>query len=146
MATKWCPKDIGGELLEWAKRDDSINLNQYCWEFNVPYSAIISLRNNYDSFKDLFSIVKSAIAVRRETMLTEENLHVKSYTLNAFVYDQFMREEHMDRKEHEMKLKALLDDAEMQRKLVEKDQLIIELKAKLQELEYSGTLQPQTAR
>lgn len=107
---------IGKALLEWAKKDDSLNLNGFCTTNDplIPPSYLSVWAKEDDEFSQAYEITKSFLAVRRELKLKDGELHVKAYDLNASVYDFFLKEERRKEKEHEaeVKAKATMKEAE----------------------------------
>ena len=99
---------LAQELIEWAKKDDSINLNAFCCSREPPIapSKIALFRNEHAKFRQAYEIAKTYLAARRETYLGMKLLHQKAYDLNASVYDVFIKEEKMEQLAYEAKLKA----------------------------------------
>ena len=83
------------ELIEWAKLDDSINLNGFCVTRVPPLAPqkVTLFAEENENFREAYNFAKSAIAERRELRLNTGTLHVKAYDLNASVYDHFIRGE-----------------------------------------------------
>ena len=99
--------DIAMQLIEWAQKDDSINLNAFCGQLLLDPSKISQWAREEESFRRAYKIAKSLIAARRECWLSNETLHSKAYDLNASVYDHFL---------HEAKREQAEFDAEMKKK------------------------------
>lgn len=101
------PLKLADELIEWAKQEDSINLNAFCCTRDplLPYSSYKSILEVSKEFSAAHEIAKQFIAYRRESWLNEERLHVKSYDLNALTYDQFLKEEKRQQCEFEANLR-----------------------------------------
>jgi hypothetical protein len=98
---------IANDLIEWAKRSDSINLNKFC-AYNDPIispHAMLRWCREDDKFRTAYEKAKTFLAFRREEQLSSGELHAKAYDLNATVYDQFHRAEKIE-----------LDDLESARK------------------------------
>lgn len=93
-------------LVEWAKKDNSINLNAFCCEQLINPSKITIFANECDNFRKAYELAKAFIGYRREQMLNNETLHVKAYDLNAAVYDYFLKAEKREQAEFDAKLKA----------------------------------------
>lgn len=101
---------VAEALIEWAKRDDSINLNKFC-AYHDPIinpRTILRWANENIEFRRAYEKAKSFLGFRREEKLSSGELHSKAYDLNATVYDQFHRAE-----------KIAIDDMESARKIKE---------------------------
>lgn len=99
---------IALEMLEWAKNENNINLNGFCCTREPPISPskITNWAKEEDNFRQAYEATKAFIAVRREEKLSNNELHVKAYDLNARVYDHFLKDEHRQQLEFESKLKS----------------------------------------
>lgn len=84
---------IAIDMLEWVKKDASLNLNGFCAEQLISPSKITNWAKEEEFFRQAYELTKAVIANRREQKLSKGELHVKSYDLNATVYDHFLREE-----------------------------------------------------
>lgn len=84
--------DIAMQLIEWAQKDDSINLNAFCGKLLIDPHKISEWARQEESFRSAYRLAKSLIAARREMRLSENTLHQKAYDLNASVYDHFLKE------------------------------------------------------
>ncbi len=86
-------EEVAKQLLEWAKKDSSINLCEFCVEFCKPMiqpSLLYKWGCEDPVFRKTYELAKSFIAYRRERKLNTEELHVKAYDLNARAYDFFL--------------------------------------------------------
>ena len=101
-------EQIAIDIIEWARKDDSINLNKFCawYEPPIPPTNLAIWANQCQEFRKAYDTAKAFIAYRREERLNENGLHVKAYDLNATVYDLLMREERRLQAEFEASLKA----------------------------------------
>lgn len=99
---------IAKALVEWAIKDDSLNLNGFCTTHDplIPPPYLSIWANEDEQFSKAYNLAKAFLAVRRERKLKEGELHVKAYDLNAAVYDFFLRDERRKEKEHEAGLKS----------------------------------------
>lgn len=90
------------ELIEWAKKDTSMNLNEFCCTREPPLSPckITQWADEEPNFRKSYEAAKAFIGMRREKMLNENRLHVKAYDLNASTYDYFLRAERRAIAEH----------------------------------------------
>ena len=96
---------VVNDLIEWAKKDDSINLNKFCALNGIPPSTILRWKDEDKDFREAYEFAKTYIGFRREEQLSKGKLHVKAYDLNATVYDAFGREEKLAMAKHESDLK-----------------------------------------
>lgn len=99
-------EDIARKLIEWAKKEDSLNLCAFCGEHLIPPQKLGQWAKECDDFRASYDIVKSIIASKREQKLSEGELHIKAYDLNAATYDYFLKEERREEKAHEAFLKS----------------------------------------
>ncbi len=110
---------IADDLVDWAKRPDSINLCKFCatYEVMLPPSYITVWAKESTYFSQAYEFAKTCIGARREEMLNAELMHVKAYDLNAKTYDYFLRDQLVTESdqdtekkkrlmEHEQKLKS----------------------------------------
>lgn len=96
---------IASKMIEWAKQDDSININKFCAYNDIPSRTMLEWVDSDTEFSRAYDKVKTFLAFRREEKLNNGELHVKAFDLNATVYDRFTRHE-----------KIQLDDLESARK------------------------------
>jgi len=89
---------IGLDLIEWARKEDSINLNKFCayYEPIIPPSKLSQWALQDSEFRQAYESAKTFLGFRREEWLNQEHLHVKAYDLNATVYDYFLKEEKLE--------------------------------------------------
>ena len=105
---KYDQEAIAIDLVEWAKKEDSTNLNGYTVHSGIIPRYITRWAGEDESFRRAYEEAKAILAYRREKLLTAGELHVKAYDLNAKVYDHFLREESREEKVFDSKLK--IDD------------------------------------
>ncbi len=101
-------QQIAKDLIEWARKDTSINLNEFCCTHDpiiVP-SKLSQWAKDDDFFRQAYESAKAFIGYRRERKLSNNELHVKAYDLNATTYDYFLKEERMAMAKYESSLKA----------------------------------------
>lgn len=91
-------EDIALELIEWAKREDSINFNKFCCtrEPPIPATKLLLWAKEDDNFRMAYETAKAFLGFRREEWLSKEQLHVKAYDLNATVYDLIAKDEKIE--------------------------------------------------
>lgn len=83
------------DMLEWAMKDTSLNVNQFCaWFCNPPIGPqkLSEWSKEDDWFRESYDAVKAFVAYRRECALKTGELHVKAYDLCAPAYDYIIRE------------------------------------------------------
>ncbi len=97
--------EIANKLINWSKKDDSINLNKFCALNSIPPSYLSVWAKESETFSQAYELAKSHLGYRREEMLTMETLHVKAYDLNAATYDYFLKEEKRKQAEFESSLR-----------------------------------------
>lgn len=85
---------IALDMIDWARKPDSINLCKFCayYEPIISPSKISIWAAECDNFRKAYEAAKLFLGFRREEMLNKDQLHVKAYDLNATVYDYFMDE------------------------------------------------------
>lgn len=100
---------IAEDMIIWAAKEDSLNLNGFCAEQLIDPSKITNWAKEDDNFRQAYNISKSILAHRREKGLINGTLHVKAYDLNANVYDRFLKEERTSqaREDNELKMRLL---------------------------------------
>lgn len=91
-------EQIAIDIIEWAKKPDSINLNKFCAYYDpiIPPSKISEWAKEDVSFREAYESAKMFLGFRREEWMSQELLHVKAYDLNATVYDYFLKEEKLE--------------------------------------------------
>jgi hypothetical protein len=135
-ANPWRPREhdrdqIAYDLIEWAKKDDSINLNKFCALNGIPPSKLSLWSKEEDNFRQAYELAKSFIGFRREEKLNSEELHIKAYDLNAATYDYFLKEERRQQAEYVAGLKTQIDIS-VDEKIIENYKLMMNQLDKLQ--------------
>jgi len=99
-------EQIAKDLIEWAKKPDSINLNKFCCSQDppIPPPQLSIWSHQCEEFRKAVEVAKSFLGARREEWLNSEMLHVKGYDLNATTYDYFMKEEKRQQAEFQSNL------------------------------------------
>ena len=92
-------------ILEWSKKEDSINLLGFSTEREYPAENLSVWANENPDFSKALRLTKQRIAVRREKMLNEGKLHNSTWQRNAAAYDTHLRDHEREQKEFESKLK-----------------------------------------
>ena len=88
---------IALDLIEWAKKEDSINVNKFCAMYNPPFACkkLSEWSHEDPRFRESYDIAKTFLAFRREEWVSTDMLHVKAYDLTAAAYDHVVKEERM---------------------------------------------------
>ncbi len=107
-------KLVAKDLLEWASKDDSINLNKFCAYNDIVPATMLRWKDEDSDFREAYNKAKAFIGFRREEQLSKGKLHVKAYDLNATVYDAFGREEKMAMTKYEADVRKLDDQSTKQ--------------------------------
>lgn len=99
---------IAVDIIEWAKKEDSININKFCAYYDPPFPArkLCDWAREDEDFRASYETAKTFMAFRREEWLNNETLHVKAYDLTAAAYDYILKEEKKDQAKFESSLKA----------------------------------------
>ena len=100
-------EQIAIDIVEWARKLDSINLCKFCALYDPPippYKLGVWSKED-DKFRIAVDTAKAFLGFRREEWLNQEMLHVKGYDLNAETYDYFLKEEKRQKAEFESNLK-----------------------------------------
>lgn len=113
---------IALDMIEWAQKEDSLNLNGFCGMKLLAPSKISNWAKEDDFFRQAYEVTKGILGERRERLLGESKLHVKAYDLNACTYDHFLKENRMEMARFEALLKFAEDDntpPELKQKVIE---------------------------
>lgn len=100
---------IAIDLIEWAQKDDSYNLNGFTAETLIDPSKLINWAKEDESFRQALNIAKGILGKRREQGLTEGKVHQKAYDLNATVYDRYLKDERREDIDYALERKAAID-------------------------------------
>lgn len=93
---EWDRDQVLLDLLEWAQKTDSLNLNQFCGSKMLPPQKLSEWAAKDDNFRESYWLAKSLLGARREAWLSSDKLHQKAYHLSHHTYDYFTREEDKD--------------------------------------------------
>jgi len=88
--------EIAKKMIEWAKKENSLNLCGFCGEVEIDPCKITQWAAECENFRKAYRYAKTLLGERRERRLSEGTLHQKAYGLNAHVYDQFLKDEARD--------------------------------------------------
>ena len=99
---------IATDIIEWAKKEDSINVNKFCAYYEHPFpTQKLSEWSKEDSiFRESYDIAKAMLAARREELTGKGLLHVKCYDLSAASYDYIVKENQQQKAKYEHDLKS----------------------------------------
>lgn len=123
---------IALDLLEWAKKDDSINLCAFCAEKTLPPQKLSDWAREDDLFRETYTVAKSYIGKRRELLLAQGKLHVKAYDLNANTYDHFLKEEKRLQAEFESRLRKQENEVKVSEEEKDRHKAIMDQLSSLQ--------------
>lgn len=96
------------DMLAWAKKDTSLNVNEFCaWYVDPPIGPrMLSIWSKEDdNFMQSYEAVKAFLAHRREQALKDGDIHVKCYDICAPAYDYLIKEEYREQEAYKSKLK-----------------------------------------
>jgi hypothetical protein len=96
------------DMIDWAKKDTSLNVNEFCaWFCDPPTSPKRLSQWSKDDplFEESYDACKSFLAHRRENALRTGELHVKAYDICAPAYDYVIYEQQMKLEAYKSKLK-----------------------------------------
>jgi hypothetical protein len=96
---------IAEELIEWANKPESINLNKFCAVAAISPRYLSQWADECPHFREAYEYAKTFIGARREEMLNVDLLHVKAYDLNAKTYDYFLDEKYQKNAQFESSLR-----------------------------------------
>lgn len=86
---------IAANLIEWAKKDDSINFNKFC-AYCDPILPVAKLRQwaaEDDKFRTAYEQAKTFLAFRREEFVSNDRLHSAAWGRNAKHYDVSLKQD-----------------------------------------------------
>lgn len=110
----WRPREhdrdqIALDLLEWAKKPSSINLNEFCAKADISPQRITDWAKDNALFREAVARAKAHLAYRREDRLSKGQLHLKAYDANKNVYDHFSKAESREESAYLLQIKAEMD-------------------------------------
>jgi len=96
------------DMVEWAKKPDSLNLNKFTayYEPQLTPAMILLWKDECAQFRESYARVKSFLAFRREEWLNNERLHQSAYNHNTTTYDAFMSGDREDKVKFDAAQKA----------------------------------------
>jgi hypothetical protein len=115
-------KIIIREMMDWVKKEDSINFCDFCFERGYTPALIWKLEKDIEEFHNAYQLVRMKLAVRREELVNAELLCEKAFSRYQAHYDPFLRG-------HEEELKD--KDAKRKRGAAEQERVNLVMLAKL---------------
>lgn len=100
---------VAKDLIEWAQKDDSFNLNGFSAEYMITPSKVSDWSREDPNFREAFELAKAYLGARRERGLAEGKVHVKAYDLNASVYDGYLKQERREDISFALETKAAIE-------------------------------------
>ena len=97
---------IAIDLIEWARKDSSINPNEFSAYYDPPFAVqkLSEWSHEDPLFREAYNICKSFIASRRERLTMSGEMPSHVYSLNASVYDFLIKEEKQSQARFEAEL------------------------------------------
>ena len=102
---KYDMEEESAAILEWAKKEDSINLNGYCIERQHPAEYISVFCKRSKEFDFYCGLALCYLAVRREKLVSAGKLYQGTWMRNASVYDRLLRYHEREQKQYESDLR-----------------------------------------
>lgn len=104
---------IFADLIEWAKKPDSLNLNAFCCSYEPPFSVrkLSEWSKEEPLFRESVETAKAFLAVRREQSVNDGRLHQKAFDLLLPVYDLSQRDYSKEIADEEMERKKKLQES-----------------------------------
>jgi len=123
-------EQIAKDIIEWARKPDSINLCKFCAYYDPPIhpSKLANWAKECEKFRQSYDIAKLFLGSRREEWLNQDLLHVKAYDLNATNYDYFLKEEKRSQQEYENTLAKAIHEVATDDQKKQHSELIQQLK------------------
>lgn len=102
------------EMMDWVKKEDSINFASFCFDYGYQPSLIWRLDREDDEFHDAYTLAKLKLAERRERQLNAEMMHYSAYMRYQRSYDAFLARSEEEEKDREAIRRQNLTKAEQQ--------------------------------
>lgn len=113
---------IAEELMQWVKKEDSINFAQFCADRGYLPALIWRLEKETEDFSDAYIIAKLKLAERRERLLNQDLLNYGAFQRYQRGYDQFLEKDEDDKDDK---------DAARRKGIVESEQINLVMLAKM---------------
>ncbi len=81
---------IAAEMEEWVKKEDSINVAQFCVKHKYLPGLIWRLDKEFEEFSRVYTLAKLTLAERRERMLNAGTLNYGAWHRYQRGYDAFL--------------------------------------------------------
>lgn len=108
---KYNPEIIIQEMLEWVKKESSINFVGFCFDKGYLPDLIWRLEKESQDFSDAYTMVKMKLAERRERMLNGEKLNYGSWQRYQKGYDPFLDKKEEEDAEKDAKRRKGIEDS-----------------------------------
>lgn len=102
---EWNKEEQAELLLEWAAKEDSMNLLGFTNQQMFPPEYLSRWSKESDAFCQALKIAKAKVAERRERLVSEGKLYHGAWQRGAAVYDSIIHAHEREQKEFESKLK-----------------------------------------
>lgn len=105
---------IAKELMEWANNEYSINIVQFCAEYEYLPGLIWRLNLESEEFSRAYTIAKMKLAARRENLLNANLLNYGAWQRYQRDFDPFLDANETDRENKEAaRRKNIVEDEQM---------------------------------
>lgn len=96
------------DLVEWAKRPDSIHLAKFASTYEPPFPtrALYKWKKESEDYEEAYLIAKDFLAWRREEWVNNDMLKDLPFKLNFYSYDYIAYENHKEKVAFESQVKA----------------------------------------
>ena len=92
---------IANELMEWAKKESSINIAQFCADRGYLPGLIWTLDKESEDFSYAYTIAKMKLAERRERLLNKQKLNYGAWERYQRGYDPFLARDENDKEDND---------------------------------------------
>lgn len=125
---KYDRKKLAEALMEWALKEDSINMLGFTKLTGIEADVILQIKNKDKDFARSYSAVKNIIGHRREEALAKGDLHLQAYKCNANAYDQYMVESRREEAKFDSELRKNENESYSEEDMKRHEQLMDQLK------------------
>jgi hypothetical protein len=102
------------QMLDWAKKEDSINICGFCVKYGYTPQLIWRLEQSNASFDIAYNLVKMQLSERRERLTNENKLNYGSYNRYQKMLDPFLSSHEDKEKDQDAERKKGIVQAEGQ--------------------------------
>lgn len=106
------PDEIANEMLEWVKKEDSINIAQFCADRGYLPGLIWRLDKESEDFSYAYTITRMKLAERRERYLNNNLLNYGAWQRYQRGYDPFLAKDEDDKEDKDAIRKKGIAEAE----------------------------------